>query len=130
MAFEKPAEDAKAFANEVIRRVNEDARRIRNMEQRIDKLEDSLSTLEENVLTQTGDLKISLERISQKIGTISEKLSAMESEIMKVNKGLTKAATKSEVKQLETFIDIVNPITSKFVTKDELGRALKESSKK
>jgi len=60
---------------------------------------------------------------------LSERLSGIESEIDKVNKGLNKAATKAEVKQIETFMNIVNPITSKFITKEELERMLEERSR-
>jgi predicted nucleic acid-binding Zn-ribbon protein len=128
MVFEKPVEDVRALSTEIIRRVNEDTRRIRNIEQRIDKLENSISTLEEAVLTQTGEIKVNLERIIQKVTSFSDKLTGIESEILRLNKELGKAATKSEVKQIETFIDIVNPITAKFVTRDELDRQLKELS--
>lgn len=121
---EKP--DVRAVTSELVKRINEDTRRIRILEQRMDRIENSLSGLEETVLTQMGDLKLSLERISNKIGTVADRLSSIENDILRVNKELGRAATKAEVKQLETFIDLVNPITSRFVTKDELERVLLE----
>jgi hypothetical protein len=47
-----------------------------------------------------------------------------------VNKELSKTALKSDVKKIETFIDVVNPITAKFVTRDELDRLLEERMKR
>ncbi len=125
MVFEKPA-DLKAVATEIINRMNEDVRRIRLLEEKTGKIETRINDIEKTVLTQLDDLKISLERISNKISSISERLTALENENLRINKELGKCATKVEVKQLETFVDVINPITSKFATKDEIERMVEE----
>lgn len=96
------------------------------MEQRLDKIESSLSMLEQSAINQMNDMKINLDKISMKITTVTEKFKKIEEDIISINKELGKTATKAEVKQLETFIDLVNPITSKFITKDQLERALED----
>ncbi|MFH0711007.1 MAG: hypothetical protein V1944_00345 [Candidatus Aenigmatarchaeota archaeon] len=126
MAFEKPGAEMGAISNELVRRLNENSRRLRIMEQKLDKLETSMDLLEENTLNRMNDMKIGLERISAKISAVGDKLVGIETDMMRINKELGKAATKSEVKQIETFIDLVNPITAKFVTKDELERAFED----
>lgn len=118
--------DVKSVVGELVRRINEDARRIRASEQRIERMETSFSTLEERLLTQLQDLKISLERIGSKISDVSDKIMGMEADIVRVGKELGKTASKSELKQIETYLEIINPITSKFVTRDELERMLQE----
>ena len=100
------------------------------MEQNIDRLENSLSSVESSVLSQMGDLKISLDRINSKMSLAAERLNLIESDITKLKKQASRGATKLELKQLESFIDLVNPITSKFVTKDELDRAFDERLKR
>jgi hypothetical protein len=65
-----------------------------------------------------------------KISTIADRLTGMENELLRINKELSKTASKSEVKQLEMYIDVMNPIKSKFVTKDELERTLDDRIKK
>lgn len=125
MVFEKPA-DLKAVATEIINRMNEDVRRIRLLEEKTGKIETRINDIEKTVLTQLDDLKISLERISNKISSISERLTALENENLRINKELGKCATKVEVKQLETFVDVINPITSRFATKDEIERMVEE----
>jgi len=119
-------EDVRVVTSEILRRVNEDNRRIRLLEQRMDRMDDSVGGLEDNVLSELDELKIGIERLSDKILKIGEKLKGIEDEIEKMRKDLGKTATKSEVKQLETFVNIVNPITSKFVTKEELERIMEE----
>jgi len=118
--------DISSITNEMVRRLNEYSKRIKNIEQKADRLENRVGSIEEIVLTQMGDIKVSLERMSQKISLISERLTTIENEILRVNKDLSKAALKSDVKKIETFIDIVNPITAKFVTRDELERIIEE----
>lgn len=126
MVFEKQQKDVELFANEMVRRINEDSRRIKNVEQRLDRIDSTINTLQETVLNQMSDLKINLERIGNKITVLAERLDGIENEILRINKDLGKTATKADVKKLETFIDLVNPITAKFITKDELERELEE----
>lgn len=128
MVFENPA-DEKAVTSELVKRVNENSRRVRALEQNIDRIESNISVLEENAIGQMKDLKLELDKIAQKIAVVSDRLSSMENEISRIDKLLGKTATKAELKQIESFIDLVNPITSKFVTKDELERALQEKIK-
>jgi len=73
---------------------------------------------------------VNLERIIAKIGGIADRLTGIESELLRINKELGKSATRAEVKQLETYIDIMNPIKSKFITKNELDRILDERIKR
>lgn len=124
------AVDVKIITSELMRRINEGSRRIRLLEQRMDRIDDSFSSLEDRALNQLDDLKLGIERLSDKILKLTDKLNGIENEIAKVNKGLSKTASKAELKQLETFVNIVNPITSKFVTKDELERRLEEKIEK
>lgn len=125
MAFEKP-EEANAVLSELIKRINEDRRMMRQIEQSVERLENSLSALEGSALSQMSDFKLSLDRIGSKIEATAARLNAIEANIAKLDKGVDKTATKLELKQLESFIDLVNPVTSKFVTRDELDRALEE----
>jgi TolA-binding protein len=131
LPFEKqPAVEVATITNEMVRRLNDYSRRIKNIEQRLERMESRIAMMEETVLSQMGDLKINLDKIAQKIGGVSDRLNIMEKEILRMTKDLGKTALKADVKKLEMFIDIVNPITAKFVTKDELERALEERIRK
>ena len=116
--------------NELVRRVNEDRRRVMILERNISRLESSMSSLEDSALSQMGELKVTLERINSKMSLAAERLNIIENDVSRLGKNLVKSATKIELKQIESFIDLVNPITSKFVTRDELERALDERLRK
>jgi chromosome segregation ATPase len=129
--FEKQqAADFSGITSEVTHRLNEYSRRMKTIEQRLDHVEQQMQSIEETALTQMDDIRVNLERIVAKITGIAERLSGIENELLRINKELGKTATKSEVKQFETYIDVMNPIKSKFVTKDELERTLDERIKK
>lgn len=123
------AEKEKALLNEIVRRLNEYSRRIRLLEQRADRSLTNLHALEENVLNQMNELRIKFERVNTKLSEIVGKLDLLEGEIEKTNTKLEKTVTKSELKEIQTFIEVLNPITSKFVTKDELARAIEEAKR-
>ena len=112
------------IVNEIVKRINEDRRRIKLLEQKLERMESSISALEEVSMSQMSDIKITLERINNKIEDVSLRFNKIEGDINNVKRVLAKGATKLELKQLESFIDLVNPITSRFITKDELDRAL------
>jgi TolA-binding protein len=128
MAFEKTT-DFKVLATELVKRLNEDMRRIRMLEERLDRMEGRVRTMEESSLDQMESLRVNVERIGEKLASITEKFKLIDSEIVRMSKDLSKSVTKSEVKSLENFIDILNPITSRFVTKDEMQRAIEDQKK-
>ena len=123
MVFEKTA-DIKVVATELVKRMNEDIRRIRLLEDRVENIENRIERVENTALNRLEDVRIKLENIVGKISKVAERLTAIDNEIVSLNKVLGKTASKAEIKSLETFIDVLNPITSRFVTKDELERAL------
>jgi hypothetical protein len=128
MADDKPV-DVKRALTEMVNRLNEDRRRIRLIEQSVDRVESSINALESSLLSQISDLKVTMERTRNEMSETSNKVSLMETEMSRFGKVVGKSATKLELKQLESFIDIVNPITSKFVTKEEMERALEDRVK-
>ena len=129
--FEKQeVADVVGMTTEFVHRLNESSRRMKTIEQRIDRLEQQIQILEGTALSQMDDIRVNLERIIAKIGGIADRLTGIESELLRINKELGKSATRAEVKQLETYIDIMNPIKSKFITKNELDRILDERIKR
>ncbi|MBI2084107.1 MAG: hypothetical protein HYT70_00630 [Candidatus Aenigmarchaeota archaeon] len=114
--------DITRLAEELVKRLNENTRRIRIVEQRMDRMDNSINALEDNTLNQLNDLKMFLEKITDRLVSLSEKLVGIESEILRLSKELSKTATKREFKEIETYMELINPVTAKYVTKDEMER--------
>jgi predicted nucleic acid-binding Zn-ribbon protein len=118
--FEKDTRSSDALTNEVIGRIDNNTRRVRTVEQRIEGLELRMGSAEEKMIEEVNNLKREFERISIDLKEINKTLADMHDEIIRINKDVDKTAKKNEVKELESLLDLYNPIKSKFVTKDEV----------
>ncbi|MCX6821230.1 MAG: hypothetical protein NTW30_00480 [Candidatus Aenigmarchaeota archaeon] len=127
MVFEKNvSNDMQTLGTEMASRINTDTRRIRAIEQRLGGIELRIGALEEKIIDEIDHLRKSFEQISVDIKAVTDNLSEIRSEILKINKNLDKTAKKAEVKELETLLDIYNPIKSRFTTKDEVARIIED----
>jgi len=127
MVFEKNApDDMQTFGTEIANRINTNTRRIRTIEQRLTGVELRIGALEEKIIYEIDKLRKSFEQISVDIKAVTDNLSEIRSEILKINKNLDKTAKKAEVKELETLLDIYNPVKSRFTTKDEVVRIVED----
>jgi chromosome segregation ATPase len=127
MVFEKNnTGDMQTLGLEVSNRINTNTRRIRALEQRLSGTEMRIGALEEKIIDEIDNLRKSFEQISVDIKAVTDNLSEIRSEILKINKNLDKTAKKAEVKELETLLDIYNPVKSRFTTKDEVVRIVED----
>ena len=122
--------DMRVLATELVKRVNDETRRIRLVEQRLDRFETEIGNVESAIASQNTEFKGQLESISKGIKAVSDRLMVMENAIGRIEKELAKRATKGEVKQIESYMNLMSPITSKFVTKEEMERAIDEKTTK
>ena len=126
MALEKESMGMGVLSGEIVKRINTNTRRIRTIEQRLDGLESRIGALEEKIIDEIDYLRKSFGQISIDIKAVSESLSEIRGEVLKINKSMDKTAKKAEIKELETLLDIYNPIKSMFVTRDQVERILEE----
>ena len=82
-----------------------------------------------DALTLIKDLKRKIDEVSNSIDLLNEKLSEMERKERMVKRDLEKCVRKDEMKKIEMYMEMMNPITSKFVTRDEVEKLLKEREK-
>jgi len=127
MVFERePPQGISALSGEIVRRIDTNTRRIRAIEQRLSGTELRIGSLEEKVIEETENLRKSFEQISMNMKNINERLSNLRVEVLKINKDLDRTAKKTEVKELESLLDLYSPIKSKFTTKEEVERIIEE----
>lgn len=127
MVFEKKeAPNIQAFGTELVTRINTNTRRIRSLEQRYEGTEERISSLEERVIEELSNLKKGFEQIGSDIDKLSENIGELRSEFLKMTKNVEKSARKTEVKELESLIDLYNPIKSRFVSREEVEKLIEE----
>ena len=122
--------DIRILATELVKRVNDETRRTRLLEQKINMFEMELSNLELSIENRNADNKASLDGIQKLLKSISDRMLIMENAIGRIEKEMAKKATKSEMKKIDTYIDLMSPITGRYVTRAEMDRAISEKSVK
>lgn len=116
----------RVLTTELVKRVNDETRRLRLAEQRLDRFEADLEGLENDSAARGAETKSQLESIARGIKSLSDRLLVLENAVGRIEKELAKRATKGEMKQIESYMSLMSPITSKFVTKEEMERAIDE----
>ena len=130
MVFEKETANVKAFSNEVVKIINTNTRRIRALEQRLDAIEMRIGGIEEKIINDIEYIKKDFDEIRVDIKNIAKNVGELRNEILRINKTIEKTARKSEVKELESLLDLYSPIKSKFTTRDEVERLVDEKLSK
>jgi len=109
---------------ELLNRINDNTRRIRTIETRSSRSENRISAVEERIIDEVEELRKGFDQIVLDLKELSNTLNLMRSEMAKVNKKVGKAATKAEIKEVSSLMDVWNPVRSVFVTKDEAERMI------
>jgi flagellar motility protein MotE (MotC chaperone) len=123
---EKQPRTARTIINELIERVNGDTQRLRIIEQSSESLTSRMDTLEQAMLQQRRDSQKSLAELETRIAALESGAAKSDSTLKEIVNHMKKLVTESQLKELETLIDIYNPVKSSFVTREELEKALKK----
>ncbi len=125
MVFErKPQPTPSGISNEVVRITNENTRRIRMLEQSLESSRNRITSLEERMIEEMGDIKKWMDQLAVDVKEVSKELKKIRADIMRMEKELNKTARKSEIKELESLLDLYNPIKSHFVTREDVIRII------
>jgi predicted transcriptional regulator len=114
--------------NELVKRVNEDSRRLRSLEERSRALETKFSSISKDIIEIKEFLKTGFEDQKQFKKDLNITIMKLENEITKIKKILEKTVRRSELDEIENFIDLISPLNSQFVTRKELQDSLKQRS--
>lgn len=111
---------------ELVRRVNDNARRIRVIEQRLDVIDSRIKGIEERVIDEMSILKNGFDQLALDVKELTKEIKEVRSNMLKFSQSLEKSAKKSEIKEIESLLDLYSPIKSRFVTREELERILED----
>ena len=121
--------DIQVVLNELVRRADEAARRLRMLEGRSEVIESRISSIQDTIIRTSKENKVELSELSITVKKFESELLRLNNELSKFSKNLDKFAKKSEVKAVENTISLLNPITSEFVTRNEVERLIQEHLK-
>lgn len=112
--------------NKVIQRTNANTRRLRVLEQENMILKARLASIERDSLHQRTQLEKSLKDLENRLGSLDDKSMTTHNTIKEIIKEIKKLATTSKVRELETLIQLYNPLKSQFMTREEAERFIEE----
>ncbi len=131
MVFERKSPPKfEALSSEIVRSINDNTRRIRITEQALEGTRSRTSSLEEKVIDEMENIKKWIDQLLVDVKDVSKKLTEMHGEILKINKELEKTARKTELKEIESLLELYSPIKSQFATADQVRRIVEETRKK
>lgn len=117
--------DVQTILEEVVRRINEHGRRLRLLEERSRGIETRLGTVEESILRNSDAAREDVEKISSVLKDLDTRLLKIENDIEKMAKDIAKSARRTELQEIENLLKLYSPLTSTFVTKEQVERMIK-----
>ncbi|MBI2085144.1 MAG: hypothetical protein HYT71_01375 [Candidatus Aenigmarchaeota archaeon] len=127
--FDKKPANVQAVIGELIRRFNDNSKRLRLVEQKMSGSESTLSNIDQSVVEQFKQAKLSTDKLNAKIDELANRVSKIEDDTRKLSKQMERASTKTELREIQGFIDLINPIKSQFVTISEVRKMLEDFKK-
>ncbi len=127
--FDKKPANVQAVIGELIRRFNDNSKRLRLVEQKISSLESTLSNIDQSVVEQFKQAKSSSDKLNAKMDELTNHLAKIEDDTRKLSKQIERTATKTEVREIQGFIDLINPIKSQFATLSEVRKMIEDLKK-
>ncbi|MBU0530627.1 MAG: hypothetical protein ABIH52_01525 [Candidatus Aenigmatarchaeota archaeon] len=112
--------------NELIENTNSDTRRLRLLEQNSSIDKERLNRIEKDLAEQKRTHMKDMETLQIKLEQQGVQMVKMENYIKEMIKQIKRSATKADIGGLEELVGIFNPLTSKFVTKQEVMQMIKE----
>lgn len=119
-----------AILNDVIQRVNDDTQRLRILEQSAESLTSRVNGVEQGILQSRNDMQKAISEINEGINALDERLGKTENTMKEVITHMKKLVTESQLKELQSLIELYNPVKSNFVTREEMEKLVKEKAKK
>lgn len=123
------AEEAGSILNEVSNRLNDNTRRIRVLEERLRNLDTRVNTAEQTEILDKNQVVKDIQGIQDELRIVRDRIANMDVDLQAIHREMKKAVAHSELKEMQNYIDLMNPILTKFVTKKELEEMIEERLK-
>lgn len=96
--------------HELIRKNGEDTRRLRSIEQRLDMMENRMNSLEAAGLDRAKKFGSKISEMESALKSVADELSRTRNSLEKINRQIVKFARKSDIKEMERMMDLLNPV--------------------
>ena len=126
MAFAKQEskKTLKTIIRELVDRTNSDTARIRVLEQDMNSIKSRNDSFEQAILAQRKQTDKLIAELNSRLEKANKRSMQIESTLKEMINEIKRLATTSKIKELETLVDIYNPLKSQFITKQEAERMI------
>lgn len=118
-------EDQQVDLSEVTSDINSLSRRLRLLEEGSANIRNMLQITEENLVSKNKTIGIEIKTLTSDINDLRKEMHELKEKVLMIIRELQSAARKEDVKLLEKYISLWNPV--KFVTRGELDYVVKEA---
>ena len=120
------AQGSQRIVSEMIGKINDNIRRLRVIEQKMNSLDIRTNSIEQNILSQNKNMQKMFRERDAKITAMEDRVFKMETMMKEMVKQMKMMATKSNIDELKTMVEIFNPIRSSFTTKEDVENIITE----
>jgi ABC-type transporter Mla subunit MlaD len=106
--------------NELVRRANEATRRLRALEERDSIIEARIGSAQDSILRTAAETKKKFDELTEKLKDFETRLIRADREIAKLSKAMEKTVKRTELKELESIIELYSPLRrASFIKKEK-----------
>lgn len=119
-----------ALVNELARRLNDSTRRIRMLEEKIRSIELRANNHDQRIMDTTKQINSNSLMVSAELSDVKDRLASIALDIQNIKSEMKKSATITDMREIQEYIELINPITTKFATKGEVAEMVREELRK
>jgi septal ring factor EnvC (AmiA/AmiB activator) len=113
-----------AAVYDLINRTNDNIRRLRVIEEEIKAINTRVNSIEQSAMNLSRTFQKSLADRDRNISSLEDRVIKIETVSKEIVKQMKMMATKSNVEEVRTLLNIYSPLESKFTTKEEVERMI------
>jgi len=106
--------------NEMARRINDMIRRVRVLEERLRNLDLRVNNLDQMFINEIKAMHKTVAENSDSIKLVQDRIANMEVDISNFKRDFKKLVTKTDIREIEAYLDLIKPVTTRFVTRKEV----------
>lgn len=115
-----PSGDYSSGQQDIISRLNNNARRIRQLEETTRNLQEQVKSLEDRLNKQRKEVTQNRSDIKTETKDLWEEVDNLQAELKNLQRKSRKMVTRREFSEIEDYMDLMSPVTSAFMTKNEV----------
>ncbi|MBI5355096.1 MAG: hypothetical protein HZB68_01430 [Candidatus Aenigmarchaeota archaeon] len=129
MAF-KTEPQIDLVANELIRANNDNIQRIRVVEEKLRLVENRLESQEGSLVRIETAVKKGFDEMKDQLKKLNISVAKLENDDTKLREGFDKAPRRAELEELKSFINMLSPLSSQYVTRKEIEEIMSSVKEK